>query len=130
MAKSPVINLHHMVFCPKYRRNIFADRPALAADCARRMQQICNSKSITVHAIAIEADHVHVFVEIPATMAVAKAAMLIKWFSSKHLRKQYPELKQSVKATALWQRRYFSKSVSGSTATIKKYIQDQGVTNV
>ncbi|MEN8172020.1 MAG: IS200/IS605 family transposase [Chloroflexota bacterium] len=121
------INLHHIIFSPKYRRPIFQDREDLGAACERLIRHICTLKNITVHAVAIETDHVHVFIQIPNTMSVAKAAMLIKWFSSRWMRIEFPELQSYPKKTAFWQRKYWNRSVGGDARTVKKYIKDQGV---
>jgi len=126
-GQSKSINLHHIVWSPKYRRNIFKGRPGLVKSCEYYLRHICKLKGITIHAIAIETDHVHIFIEIPNTMSVSKAAMLMKWFSGRWLRREYTELQKYPKFNALWQRKYLSRSISGNAKSVRKYIEDQGV---
>lgn len=117
------INLQHFTFSPKYRRSVLAG--AVARDTEKMIRHICQLKGMKIHAIAIQPDHVHVFTEIPKTMSVAKAAYWIKWFSSCHVRRLHPQLKSTVKQSALWQHNYFSRSVGGDQRHVQKYIDQQ-----
>ena len=66
-------------------------------------------------------DHVHMLVSLPATMAIAKAAQLIKGGSSKWVHETFPE-HQSFG----WQEKYGSFSVSASRLDeIECYIRNQ-----
>ena len=117
------INLQHIIFSPKYRRAVLTGNIALEVE--KRMREICAKKGILVHAIAVQPDHVHVFVEIPPTMPLCKAAQLIKWYSSSHTRRVFPILKVKVHKKYLWQINYFARSVGGDKRRVAKYVNNQ-----
>lgn len=116
-----MINLQHFIFTPKYRRPFFAGRAERQA-CEALLRRMASLYGITLRAVAVMPDHVHVFAELPRTMSVARAAMLLKWYSSLYMRKRFPDLK---KQKALWGHRYYFRSVGGETRHVEKYIQDQ-----
>jgi putative transposase len=113
--------LIHFVFTPKYRRAFFADAK-LAVEARRLFHHIATLKGIEIRRMAIQPDHVHLFVELPRTMSVAKAAMLLKWFTSIYLRLQFPHL---LVQRAFWGHRYWAHSVGGGAAAVSRYIDDQ-----
>jgi len=118
------ITLIHYTFSPKYRRPVLA-APGIAAKCEQLIRHIAAQKGMIVRAISVQDDHVHVFTELPATMSVAKGAFLIKWFSSIWLRRIFPHLRACPKNDALWQTRYFSRSVGGDVRHVEQYINHQ-----
>jgi len=67
------------------------------------------------------ADHVHILLSLPSTMAISKALQLIKGGSSKWIHETFPDQRQFA-----WQKEYgaFSVSVSKLDQTIQ-YIQGQ-----
>ena len=67
------------------------------------------------------ADHVHILLSLPSTLAVAKALQLIKGGSSKWVHETFPEHRLFG-----WQEKYGAFSVSVSQLdTIVEYIRDQ-----
>ena len=119
------INLQHIIFSPKYRRNVLTYK--VADECYYLIKDVCRKHKITVHEIAIQGDHVHLFIQIPHTMSVAKAAQLIKWYTSLRLRSIFPFLKKAsyVNEKHLWQTNYWSRSIGGDASKVKKYISNQ-----
>lgn len=110
-------NIHHFVFAPKYRRPMLT--PDIFAEVKKHVKHICQLKGIELLGISADEaaqDHIHILAHLPQTMAPAKAMQLIKWYSSIHTRKRFPDFK--------WQRRYWSGSV-GAGRAVKKYIDTQ-----
>ncbi|MNY59549.1 Transposase IS200 like protein [compost metagenome] len=77
-------------------------------------------------AVNAEADHVHVALWLPANLAGSEAAGIIKSYTSRHLRKEFPELKEH-HDEALWQRGCFVGSIGavGHLETVLSYIAQQ-----
>lgn len=117
------INLQHMTFSPKYRRPVFKDNDIYKRTCEGFMRHICGLKGIKVIEVFIGDDHIHLFIQVPHTMSIAKAAYHIKWFSSCWMRKTFAELRSYPKKDAFWQRNYFVRSVGGEAASVRKYIE-------
>lgn len=116
-------SLYHVVFGPKYRRAVLTYK--VAQHCPFIMRDIARQYGITIHEIAIQPDHVHLFIQIPHTMPICKAIQLIKWYSAKTLRREFPHLRRYPHSKHLWQISYWCHTIGGNTATIKKYITDQ-----
>lgn len=75
-----------------------------------------------------EADHVHVALWLPANLAGSDAAGQIKSYTSRLLRKEFPELLDH-DGKALWQRGCYVGSIGqgGDLAGVLRYIADQNV---
>jgi putative transposase len=113
--------VYHVIFCPKRRRNI------LVSPIRERLQQIIREVAAentwSVIELAIQPDHVHVFMRSnPRTLPTA-IARLIKGRSSHLLREEYPFLKRM---PSLWTRStLYSTAGNVSSETIQQYIERQ-----
>ena len=82
------------------------------------MAGICRNHEMFVRTIGGIEDHVHILLELPPTLAVAKAILTIKSNSSKWVN----ELGRSF----AWQKGYAAFSVSASNiAAVERYIKNQ-----
>jgi putative transposase len=113
--------VYHIIFCPKRRRKI------LVSPIRERLQQIIREVAAentwSVIELALQADHVHVFMRSnPRTLPTA-IARLIKGRSSHLLREEYPFLKRM---PSLWTRStFYSTAGNVSSETIQQYIERQ-----
>ncbi len=74
--------------------------------------------------LAIEVDHVHLFLNAPCHLSIPAIMHKVKGMSARYLRKEFPEL---MKLPSMWTRSYFvSTAGQVSMETIKKYIESQG----
>ena len=111
--------LVHCVWATKNRE------PSRSPDLRERLWPylggIAKQNQMKTLAIGGIADHVHVFLSLPATLSVAKAMQLLKGNSSKWIRETFPKMRSFA-----WQAGYaaFSISISGMEATIA-YIRNQ-----
>ena len=109
----------HCIFSTKNRRNL------IPADVQPRLWAyiggIARENEMTALAIGGTANHAHVLLAIPGTIAIAKALQLIKGGSSLWLHETFPALREFA-----WQEGYATFSVSASRIdeTIR-YIQQQ-----
>lgn len=79
---------------------------------------ICRNHGIFVRAIGGVEDHVHLLVELPPSIAIAKAVNLVKSNSSKWL--------NETRRGFAWQKDYAAFSVSASNVTaVARYIHNQ-----
>jgi len=113
---------YHIVWCPKYRR------PVLVGLIEERLKQVladvAEKHDITIHAMEVMPDHVHVFLEADTTLCVSEITNRLKGTSSKILRAEFSELR--TRLPTLWSRSYFAATVgSVSDASIKRYIENQ-----
>ena len=82
----------HTVFSPKQSREILAGVVALALDGVIR--KTCKDPNIEIIDMAVNVDHVHLFVKYPPKYSVSYIAKRIKGRSSRELRKAFPHLKE------------------------------------
>ena len=113
--------LMHCVFAVKGRAPLLT--PAIRERLWPYLGGIARENDMKALAIGGVADHVHVLVSLPSTLAVSKAMQLLKGNSSKWLRETFPELRTQGFA---WQEGFgaFSIGVSGMKDTVE-YIRTQ-----
>lgn len=76
--------------------------------------------------LAIEPEHIHLFINCSPDLAPKQIMHRIKGYSSYILRKEFPHLK---KMPSMWTRSYFVSTAGNvSSSTIEKYIAAQGKT--
>ena len=113
---------YHLVFCPKYRRAVLVN----GVDTA--LKDLINAKAkdlgLTIHALEVMPDHVHIFLEADPTDAPQRIANQIKGYTSRILRDQFPWLRSRI--PTLWSRSYFMASVGSVTEeAVRLYIENQ-----
>jgi putative transposase len=110
-------NVLHIVFSTKDRR------PFIPREFQPRMWAyaggICKAENIFVHAIGGMEDHIHLLLQIPPVLSLAKALNVIKANSSQWMSEMGREF--------AWQQGYGAFSVSASNIPkVVRYIQNQG----
>lgn len=118
-----VYNLsYHIIWCPKYRRNVLTDEVKV------RLKELLleQATKINIEVVELEVmpDHVHIFIKALPTMPPSYIAGMLKGYTSRILRKEYKSLR--TRLPTLWSRSYYIDSVGKLTEkNIIKYIQDQ-----
>jgi putative transposase len=115
------VNYH---FCWIVRRR----RKALTGSIKQRLDVLIHDTAreldCEVLTLAIEPEHVHLFINCPPNIAPSDIMHRIKGRTARFLRQEFPEL---LKLPSMWTRAYFV-STAGNVAssTIQKYIEAQG----
>ncbi len=113
---------YHFVWIPRRRRKV------LVNDVKKRLTELIYEKSGELDgkivSLAIEPDHVHLFLNCLPDLAPKQIMHRIKGYSSYILRKEFPHLKRM---PSMWTRSYFVSTAGNvSSSTIQKYIEAQG----
>jgi putative transposase len=113
--------VYHIIWCPRRRRKV------LNGPVANRLEQIIyevvNEHDWKIVQLAIQSDHVHLFIRTDPYTLPTDIARLIKGRSSHHMRKEFPIL---AKMPSLWTRSaFYSTAGNVSSETIQKYIERQ-----
>ncbi len=118
-------NAHHLVFVPKYRHKIFANKQVKLA-CEVFMNEAPKRYKFKIHALKVEVDHVHLFVECHPTIGPSKVAQLVKGYTSRLLFLEFPWLRSKLfRKGAFWTAGLFFRSVGDITSeTIEHYIKN------
>ena len=112
----------HMVITPKYRGKILVGDVALAVEGIIRTT--CKEMKIEIIDMAVNIDHVHLFIEYPPKYSVSFIAKKIKGRSSRILRQNFPHLKEWCK-DHLWAPGCYHGSVGHGWEVVEKYIGTQ-----
>jgi putative transposase len=121
-----VFMLHtHLVFVTKYRRNIF--NKIILDDLKTIFESVCKDFNAELVEFDGEKDHVHLLINYPPKVSIAKLVNSLKGVSSRMLRKKsYPEIMRNLWGNMLWSPSYFAGSCGGAPLEIiKQYIQQQ-----
>lgn len=117
-------NMYHLVFLPKYRRKVLEGRVKERLDQLLRECAMVNGWEI--QELNIQADHVHMLVQLPPSISVSKAMQLFKGISSRMLRAELPEIKKMLWGSDFWADGFFSESVGTCTEeAIRNYVRNQ-----
>ena len=113
---------YHVIWCTKYRRKV------LDETIQKRLHELICSKQteleFKVRASEVMEDHVHLIIENNPKVPVTRTVGMIKGFTSRELREEFPYLKSRL--PSLWTRSKFISSVgSVSLEVVKKYIEAQ-----
>jgi putative transposase len=113
---------YHVVWCSKFRRSVLT--PPFDERLKQVLAEVTENHGMTIHALEVMPNHVHIFVEADPTMDVAEIVNRLKGRSSRILRQEFPALRSRL--PTLWSRSYFAATVGAvSEQTIRRYIADQ-----
>ena len=93
--------VYHLIWCPKRRKLVLTGQ--IARDCQALIEQKCAEHGWTVIQLAIQPDHVHLFVRVWPTTSAADVVKECKGLTSRELRQRYPVLRR---LSSLWTRSY------------------------
>ena len=115
---------YHLVFTPKYRKRI------LQGTVQTRIRQLflecCKINDWFIHEMEIMPDHVHILIQLPATIPISQAAQYLKGGSSRVLRQEFPELEEFLWGDSFWQDGYFAETNGRiDEKKLRNYIKNQ-----
>ena len=116
---------YHLVWVPKYRKNIFDDE--IKESVKEVFQKIAEEYEFKIDTMEVMEDHVHVFIEAPPRYSPSHIVQIIKSISAREIFKKYPKLRKQLWAHELWNDGYFVRSVGDKVTAdiIRKYIEYQ-----
>ena len=113
--------VYHLIWCPKRRKPVLVDK--IKDRCDILIREKCDQMAWQVLDLAIQPDHIHLFVRSFPTIPASEIVKECKGVSSYFLRKEFPELKT---LPCMWTRSYFASTAGNVSAeTIQKYIEAQ-----
>src|SRR3712207_5549479 len=96
--------VYHLIWCLKRRRRILV--ALIAPTLHQLITDKCAHRGWEILQLAIQPDHIHLFVRVFPANAAADVVGEIKGFTSHELRRLYPNILS--KLPALWTRSYFA----------------------
>lgn len=116
---------YHIIWFPKFRFSVLQGNADITLK--QILQKICDDYGYKIKALEVMPDHIHIFVDVPQTIAPCDVVRTLKSISAIELLKAFPELKHFyARCGVLWSRGYFVSTVGHiSEDTVIKYIEEQ-----
>jgi putative transposase len=123
---------YHLIWCPKRRRAL--DDADVRAAIAETFRAIADEFGVWIEELAVEADHVHVFLEFPPKYSIARVVGILKGISASRTFQQFPWLRRKYWSGELWEDGYAVRTVGDHVTAdlISRYIRrhdDEQATN-
>ena len=111
----------HRIWTPKRRKPVLVGE--VAKDCRKNIEAKCEEKGWSIKALAIQPDHLHIFLQVWPQDSVSNVVKELKGITAHELRQKHTQL---LKLPWMWTRRYFAATVGNVSAEIiQKYIAAQ-----
>ena len=111
---------YHIVWIPKYREKIMADK-YIKAELKRIFKQIAKWKGLRIIAWHVGDEHLHLYISVPPKYSVAYTVGILKGKSSSWIKKKTKKIPPG----SLWDRGYFVSTVGINEMVLKKYVEEQ-----
>ena len=114
---------YHIVFAPKYRRQVIYGK--IKADVGKILRELCERKGVEIEAAECCKDHIHMLVSIPPHLSVSQFMGYLKSKSSLMIFDRHTNLKYKYGNRHFWCRGYFVDTVGKYETAIREYIDNQ-----
>ena len=114
---------YHIVFAPKYRRQIMYGK--IKTDIGMMLRKLCEYKGIEIIEAEACKDHIHMLVSIPPKYSVSQIMGYLKGKSSLMIFEKYANLKYKYGNRHFWCRGYYVDTVGHNKKAIEQYIRNQ-----
>ena len=107
---------YHIVFAPKYRRQIIYGQ--IKADIGRILRLLCESKGVEIIEANACLDHIHMLVSIPHKLSVAQFMGYLKGKSSLMIFDRHANMKYKYGNRQFWCKGYYVDTVGRNKKVI------------
>ena len=114
---------YHIVFAPKYRRQIVYKQ--ISADIGQIIRTLCARKGIEILKAAAMPDHIHLYVKIPPKYSVSEVMGYLKGKSSLMIFDRHANLRYKYGNRHFWCRGYYVDTVGRNEKAIQEYVRNQ-----
>ena len=114
---------YHIVFAPKYRRQIIYGK--IKQDIGQMIRKLCEYKGVEIIEAEACKDHIHMLVTIPPKYSVSQFMGYLKGKSSLMIFEKYANLKYKYGNRHFWCRGYYVSTVGKNKKAIAEYIRNQ-----
>ncbi|MEQ8197805.1 MAG: IS200/IS605 family transposase [Clostridiaceae bacterium] len=114
---------YHIVFAPKYRRQIIYGK--IKADIGQILRKLCEHKGVEIIEANACLDHIHMLISIPPKLSVAQFMGYLKGKSSLMIFDRHANLKYKYGNRQFWCKGYYVDTVGRNKKAIQAYIKNQ-----
>ncbi len=114
---------YHIVFAPKYRRQIIYGK--IKIEVGKILRLLCERKGVEIIEAEACPDHIHMLVNIPPKYSVAEIMGYLKGKSSLMIFDKFANMKYRYGNRQFWCRGYYVDTVGRNKKVIEEYIRNQ-----
>ena len=114
---------YHIVFAPKYRRQIVYGQ--IKKDIGEIFRKLCNEKKVEIIEAEACPNHIHMLVSIPPYISIAQFVGYLKSKSTLMIFDRHANLKYKYGSRSFWCRGYYVDTVGKNERIIQEYIKNQ-----
>lgn len=114
---------YHIVFAPKYRRQVIYGQ--IKKDDGEIIRKLCEQKGVEIIEAEACKDHIHLLVSIPPHLSVSQFMGYLKGKSSLMIFDRHANLKYRYGERKFWCRGYYVDTVGRNKRVISEYIKNQ-----
>lgn len=114
---------YHIVFAPKYRRQIIYGK--IKADIGKILRKLCEHKGVEILEANACKDHIHMLVSIPPKISISSFMGYLKGKSTLMIFDKHANLKYKYGHRKFWCRGYYVDTVGRNRERIENYIKNQ-----
>ena len=114
---------YHVVFAPKYRRQVVYGK--YRRDIGAILRSLCEWKGVNIVEAELCPDHIHMLVEVPPKTSISSFMGYLKGKSSLLIYQKFANMKFKYRNREFWCRGYYVDTVGKNTERIKEYIANQ-----
>ena len=114
---------YHIVFAPKYRRQIIYGK--IKADIGKMLRKLCEYKQIEILEAEACKDHIHMLISVPPKYSISQVMGYLKGKSSLMIFEKYANLKYKYGNRHFWCRGFYVDTVGRNKKAIAEYIRKQ-----
>ena len=114
---------YHIVFAPKYRRQVIYGQ--IYREIGAILRSLCEWKNVNIVEAEMCKDHVHMLVEIPPKISVSGFVGFLKGKSSLLIYERFANFKFKYRNREFWCRGYYVDTVEKNKKAIAEYIANQ-----
>ena len=114
---------YHIVFAPKYRRQVIYSQ--IKADIGQILRKLCEIKKVEIIEANACPDHIHMLLKIPPNLSIAQFMGYLKGKSSLMIFDRHANLKYKYGNRHFWCRGYYVDTVGRNEKVIAEYVKNQ-----
>ena len=114
---------YHVVFAPKYRRQVVYGE--IKKDIGEILRKLCDQKEVEILEAEACKDHIHMLVSIPPQISIAHFMGYLKGKSSLMIFDRHANLRYKYGSRHFWCRGYYVDTVGRTKKAIAEYIRNQ-----
>ena len=114
---------YHIVFAPKFRRQIVYSR--IKTEIDEILRSLCERKGIEIIEVELCRDHIHMLIAIPPKYSVSQVMGYLKGKSSLMIFDRFAHMKYKYGNRRFWRRGYYVDTVGHNQKRIEEYIRNQ-----